>query len=207
MTHLDRWPLIRWILIVTAILAAVAALTLVLLPDRGRMRVLVLAVDVSRGQELGPAAVRAIDVPEEARPRDALPVDAPLPKRWPGEPAKAGTVLSESTLAGSALGRALEPGKSVVSIVLDGAQVPPLEPGDSADLWGFPENCDVNGCSAILLSSQARISSISVSDGPAWETSPAARIDLIVDAADTEEVLGHAGTGTLSLAMTSSRID
>lgn len=191
------------ILIGLSLVIALGALLLALAPLSAGERVLVLTRDLARDDPLERSALVVIEVPEAARPLDALDPEAPLPPRWPGEAVRAGTILSESVLAGSALGRSLAEGESLVSIALDPTHLPPLEAGDSADLWGFPENCDTHGCSATLVSSGARISSVNVGEAPSWSSSDVVRIDLIVDTTQTDEVLGHAGTGTLSVALTS----
>lgn len=201
MTLMRAWPKLRLILILIACLSSATALALLLRPAPGTPA-LVLSRDIARGEAFSASQVREVRLPPEAVPHDLIPVDAPLPSRWPGERALAGTVLSESVLAGSALGRGLRPDESLISIALDSTHIPPLEAGDQVDLWGFPETCDATSCNAQRIASSGRISSVAVDEAPAWGSAPIARIDLIVDSAHTEAVLGHAGTGTLSLALT-----
>lgn len=201
MTLMRAWPKLRLILILIACLSSATALALLLRPAPGTPA-LVLTRDIARGEAFSASHVREVHLPPEAVPHDLIPFDAPLPSRWPGERALAGTVLSESVLAGSALGRSLRPDESLISIALDSTHIPPLEAGDHVDLWGFPETCDATSCNAQRIASSGRISSVAVEEAPAWGSAPIARIDLIVDSAHTEAVLGHAGTGTLSLALT-----
>lgn len=205
MPLVKSWRLWRTVLLVLAAALAASSLTLVAC-SRG-VDVLVLTRALSPGDALVPDAITRVRVPEQALPADALTPDDPLPESWPGGQVEAGTILSESIVSGSALGRSLNPGKTIVSVVLDQTQLPPVEGGDRVDLWGLPHNCDEVGCSAALLAQDARISSVSVSDAPAWESSAAARLDIIVNEADVRLVLGHAGTGTLSLALRPSHAD
>lgn len=179
----------------------VGAIALTLIPHPGGHRVLILASDIERGDAINSSMITPIEVPEQVVPADAFTSADNLPTTWTGEPATKGTILSESVMAGSALGRSLKPGQNLISIVLDRTQVPPLEAGDSVVLWGFPDSCDVNTCSASLLTNQALISSVSVNDTSQWGSSATARLDIVVDEAVTETVLGHAGTHTLGLAL------
>lgn len=202
MTFVRAWPWMRGILIAVALICAAGALVLLLRPTPGTPA-LALARDVQRGDAFDSSCVREVFLPEGAAPADVLAPDAPLPDVWPGEAASAGTVLSESVLAGSALGRALNANEALLSITLDSAQVPPMEPGDVVDVWGFPENCDVAGCEAQKIAPSARISSFTVTEAGAWSTSPLARIDVRVDSMYANAVLGHASTGTLTLTLRS----
>ncbi len=201
MTVIRTWPKLRFTLILVACISAFSALFLLLRPTPGTPA-LALARDIARGEALTSAHIRQVYLPEDAVPRDLIPIDSALPERWAGEHTLEGTVLSESVLAGSALGRSLRKDESLISITLDAAHIPPLEAGDHVDLWGFPESCEATTCKAQRLTRSGRISSITVDDTSAWGAAPLARIDLIVDAAHTESVLGHAGTGTLNLTLT-----
>lgn len=192
------------ILVGLALITALSALVMSLSPFNSDPSVLVLRRDLARGDPLDRSAVMTVRVPAPARPRDALDVNAALPAHWPGEPVKTGTILSESVISGSALGRSLSPGQALVSVSLDPTQVPPLEAGDYVDVWGFPDNCDTQACAATLVSARAKISSVTVGEGATWTSSQAVKIDLIVNAHHTNTVLGHAGTATLSLALSPS---
>lgn len=203
MTLTRIWPRLRLLLILISCVCAVAALVLLMRPSPGTPA-LVLARDIARGDTLTSSHVREVRLPAEAVPRDLIPLDFQLPSRWPGESTREGTVLTESVLAGSALGRSLKPDESLVSIAIDSTLIPPLEAGDRVDVWGVPDSCDSDSCLAQRIASFGRISSISVDEASAWGSAPLARIDLIVDKAHTETVLGHAGTGTLSLALAPS---
>lgn len=207
MSGIDPRALVPRLLAALALVAALGALALAILGGRSGSSVLVLASDVARGDPFGPASVKTVRAPDGLVPADALPTDSPLPAKWPGEPASAGTILSESVLAGSALGRSLRPEEALITVMFDRSRIPPLEAGDSVELRSPSGDYDLNGCVGASSTSRARISSISVSDAPAWESSASARLDLIVDAADIESVLGHSGAGTLSLALISSRTE
>lgn len=183
---------------------ALGSLVSGLLPERGRHPVLVLTRDLAKGDAFGPEAVRSAEVPDELFPADALTPDARLPAKWPSEPVRAGTILTESVLSGSALGRKLQADESLITLMFDQSRLPPVEAGDSADLWALTGECDESSCTSSKVASDARISSVSVRDAPAWESSTTVRLDLIVKTAETESVLGHSGAGMLSLALSPS---
>lgn len=201
MTRRISFTAIRRLGLAIIFVFTIGAIALTLIPHPGGHRVLILATDIERGDAIDSSTVTSVEVPERVVPADAITSADVLPATWTGEPATKGTILSESVMAGSALGRSLKPGQNLISVILDRTQVPPLEAGDSVVLWGFPDNCDVNTCSASLLTNQALISSVSVNDASQWGSSATARLDIIVDEAVTETVLGHAGTHTLGLAL------
>lgn len=199
-----RLRLLPAVLLVLALGLSLGALASALLPERGRHEVLVLTRDLSKGDAFDAGAVRSVQVPDELFPANALPPGSPLPAKWPSEPVSAGTILTESVLSGSALGRKLRADESLVTLMFDQSRLPPVEAGDYADLWAFAGECDQSGCVSSKVAANARISSVSAPDAPAWESSAAVRLDLIVKTAETESVLGHSGAGTLSLALSSS---
>ena len=189
------------VLLVLAFVMALGALIVGFLPARGHHPVLVLSRDLSKGDAFGPEVVRKLEVPDELFPEDALTPQTPLPDTWPSEPVKAGTILSESVLAGSALGRELAPDESLVTLMFDQS---PVEAGDVADLWALSGECDQSGCASRRVATNARISSISVKDAPAWDSSTSVRLDLIIKSTQVESLLGYSGAGALSLALSSS---
>ena len=192
------------VLLVLALVMALGALIVGVLPARGHHPVLVLSRDLSKGDAFGPEVVRNLEVPDELFPADALAPGTPLPDKWPSEPVKAGTILSESVLAGSALGRELAPDESLVTLMFDQSRLPPVEAGDVADLWALSGECDQSGCASRRVATNARISSISVKDAPAWDSSTSVRLDLIIKSTQVESLLGYSGAGALSLALSSS---
>ena len=164
MTRRISFTTIRRLGLAIIFVFTIGAIALTLIPHPGGHRVLILATDIERGDAIDSSTVTSIEVPERVVPADAITSADVLPATWTGEPATKGTIL----MAGSALGRSLKPGQNLISIILDRTQVPPLEAGDSVVLWGFPDNCDVNTCSASLLTNQALISSVSVNDASQW---------------------------------------
>ncbi|QWW19936.1 hypothetical protein I6B53_02140 [Schaalia sp. 19OD2882] len=195
------WPVLRRAVLGLAVAALVTAVALWALPG-DECRVLVAARPLAAGAlTAGAVEVRAVDA--DSVPADALDSLQSLPQHWDGVAVTQGTVLSESLLRGSPAGRDLQPGWTRLSVVVDPIRMPQVEAGDTVDLWAAPRACDEVACIASLISEDVQIASSSTVDSTTWRESPGVRLELVVRDADTEEVLGQAGTGTLSLVLRS----
>ena len=200
--HLVR-ALARFRPLLTALLLAgvVVCALLALRPQTEGVVVLVARNTVEDGAPLSDADVQEALVPPEARPEDALDPGAHLPATWTGSTLRAGTVLSESNVAGSPASRALRAGEARLMLTVPLDQSVGLVVGDSVDIWSSPQMCDGSGCAASLLAEAVRLTSIVVDEDSSWGNSPTARVGLVLRAVDTGRVLGHTGAGTLSLVL------
>ena len=189
-------------LLVAFLLAGVVVCSLLALrPAPEGIEVLVARRTLEEGDPLDSGALRTIRVPPEAVPQDALRPGAQLPTHLPGGALPRGTMLSETTLAGSAQARTLAPHQARVALTVPMDQAVGLEPGDTVDIWSAPQMCDGSGCEASLLAEAVRLTSKVVDEDSSWGNSPTARVGLVLRAVDTGRVLGHTGTGTLSLVL------
>jgi SAF domain. len=190
-------PLLTAVLLVGLVVCALLALR----PLPEGVVVLVATHALEEGAALEREDLREVRVPPEALPEDAWPVGAELPATWSGAPLPAGTILSESNVAGSAESRGLSPGEARLMLTVPLDQAIGLEVGDTVDIWSSPQMCDGSGCAASLLAEAVRLTSMVVDEDSSWGNSPTARVGLVLRAVDTGRVLGHTGAGTLSLVL------
>ncbi len=200
-TTLPTWATVRTIVLAVALTGLVVGSLLALRPAPPGVPVLVARHDIATGQAVSAGDLARVLVPSAARPVDALSADAAPPTTWESAPLVEGTVLTESNVAGSPASRALGPGQAQVILSVGADQVQGLSPGDLVDVWAIPRTCEDTTCAASLLAPAVRIASIPVSEESTWTTSEAARVGVILRAVDTELVLGHAGSGSLSLVL------
>ncbi|MFC7579861.1 hypothetical protein ACFQWG_01270 [Schaalia naturae] len=195
------WPVMRPVVAALALAGLVAGALLALRPAPQGVPVLVVRHDVATGQSLSDGDVWTVLVPPRARPADALEAGSSLPTAWEAAPIRAGTVLTESNVAGSPASRALSPGEAQVLLAVGADQAQGIAAGDLVDLWAPPPSCEENPCSASLLASEVRITSVVAPEASGWASSETVRVGVILRAADTDVVLGHAGSGSLSLVL------
>ncbi|WP_131245815.1 hypothetical protein [Schaalia suimastitidis] len=167
----------------------------------GRVPVVMTQGSLMTGTPKATAPLSIQYVPKELAPSDAFHSVDEIADQWHGIAVQADTILTRSLLEGSPEGRAVPSGHSRISVTLDAASTPPLAPGDHVDVWAIPSLCDQSVCSASLIASDVRIVSTEALEGSYWGTSSALRVDLITSDSDTDMVLGHSGTGTLSLSL------
>jgi len=193
--------MVRTVVLAVALAGLVMGSLLALRPAPQGVAVLVARHDIDTGQALSDDDIARVLVPGSARPADALSPDAEPPPTWESAPLVEGTVLTESNVAGSPASRALGPGQAQVMLSVGADQVQGLAPGDLVDVWAVPHTCEDTTCAASLLAPAVRIASVPVSEESTWTTSDTARVGVILRAVDTELVLGHAGSGSLSLVL------
>jgi len=190
-------PLLTALLLAGLVVCALLALR----PTPEGVTVLVARRTLEEGSALGREDLREVRVPPEALPEDAWDVGAELPATWTGAPLPAGTILSESNVAGSPASRSLRPGEARLMLTVPLDQAVGLQTGDTVDIWSSPQMCDGSGCAASLLAEAVRLTSMVVDEDSSWGNSPTARVGLVLRAVDTGLVLGHTGAGTLSLVL------
>lgn len=204
MEFMKTWPLVRGVILACACALLAGGGVLAFSPSIPTVEVTVSTRPFSSGDSLTAADFTVVRIPVEAAPQDAFTREEPLPHTWEGTPIASGTILTESNVLGSAAQRKLTSDEARISIILDSTHMPSIEVGDRVDLWGLPVNCGEDSCPATLISSKVRIASITVRDGSQWDSAQPCQLDLIVNPTDQGKILGHAGTGTLSLSLRSS---
>lgn len=195
------WARVRPLVLALAAVGLVVGALLALHPAPEGVPVVVARRTLTTGAALTREDVRVVLVPREARPEDALAVDEALPPTWAGQTLPSGTVLTETNLAGSAMSRALAPGFALVVVNVGADQVHDIAVDDRVDVWAPPTSCDETACTAVLLAEQVRIASVVVEEDPSWGSAAVARVGLVLRADGTDRVLGHSGTGMLSLVL------
>ncbi|QPK81014.1 hypothetical protein G7Y41_08200 [Schaalia sp. ZJ405] len=203
MEFFTAWPVIRKILIGIAAALVVATVIWFLRPTSPGTSVVVATRNLKTGDRLSPAATTHVTVPPNAAPADALTRDQ-LPDVWDGPAITQGTIITESLVSGSVLGRELSRDHAQISVVLERIHLPDIAPGDFVDVWAIPENCDDPSCSAFLLAGKVRIVSMKDGDASQWDTAQPIQVDLVVNSQDQGTILGHARTGTLGLTLRST---
>lgn len=200
------WPILRRLLVSLAVVClGGGALLLWSMPSSGK-GVLVVAHPLNAGERTDTGALIVRQTPEDLTPADALSSPQSLPEVWHGPRLEAGTIITESLIDGSPGGRALRPGVTRISVLLDPLRVPEVASGDVVDVWATPKICDENVCLASLISREVEIVSYSSVDSTQWSGPVGVRLELLVRDADIDKVLGHAGAGTLSLVLRSREV-
>ena len=156
---------------------------------------------IDTGATLDASTWARVRVPPAARPADALFSLDGLPVTWEAGRVEVGTTLSESILAGSPASRALSAGEAQLVLPVSRDQAIGVEPGDVVDVWAAPGMCEGAGCVATLLAAQARITSVVVDSDSPWGALPSARVGIVLQAVETDRVLGHTGSGTINLVL------
>lgn len=195
------WPLIRRFLVLCMCMLVAVGGFWYWTRDAEGTSVLVSTRSLEPGEPLAPGDFAARTVPPEAAPVDAITDRNELPETWDGVAIAAQTIVSESLLGGSPLSRAIPAGHVRMSVNLPVNVAQTVVPGDQVDLWAVPQLCDESSCPATFLASKVRVASSTVEEGAGWGDASAARVDLIIRQSDTKEVLGHSGTGTLTLVL------
>ena len=192
---------LRSVVLALALAGLVIGALMALRPPPTGVPALVAARALEPGRALTPGDTHVVAVPPEALPEDALDVDGELPATWDGPAITTGTVLTESNVAGSPLSRALGPDQAQITVSVPATQVDGVVAGDLVEVWASPDACADRSCAAALLADGVRIASVSVAEDSPWESSSGAHVGLVLQASDTDRVLGHAGSGSLSLVL------
>lgn len=204
LTRIRRWNWAVRITVAVSMCLALCGTLMYLRPPPPGVDVLVTSARLTSGMASS-SAVHTVAVPQAAVPADALSADADIPPRWVGADIEAGTVLTESNVAGSADSRALADDEAQVTIELPVDQLTRVSAGDTVQLWASDSFCadEQRKCPATLLADGIRIASISDHDSGPLADSPTQSVSIIMKADETERIVGHVTSDIITLVLRS----